>query len=84
MAASKMKNLPRNPAVNGTPASDTIAISMAKARKGERLARPLKSSMLFPGLLRHDDQDGETEQRHEQVSDEIKRDGRARQARRRR
>ncbi len=36
MAASKTRNLPRKPAVKGTPASDAIATSIAKARKGER------------------------------------------------
>ena len=70
-----MKNLPRNPAVNGTPASDAIAISMAKARKGERFARPLKSSMFSPVCLATTIEDGEAQQRHEQIGDEIKRDG---------
>ena len=54
---------------------------MAKARKGERLASPSKSEISFAGLLRDDDEHGEAEQRHEQISDEIKRDGLAIEAR---
>ena len=66
-----MKNFPRNPAVNGTPAREIIPINIAKARKGERLANPSKSVNLFPGLLGHNYQHCKAKQRHEQVCNEV-------------
>ena len=57
IAASKMKNLPRKPAVNGTPASEAMAMSMAKARKGERCARAVEIFDLHRRFAGHDDED---------------------------
>ena len=74
-----MKNLPKNPAVNGTPASDAMARSMAKGEKGRAFGQAVEVLDVFPGLPGHDDQDGKTQQRHEQVGDEIKRNGLSRE-----
>ncbi len=45
IAAKKIKNFPKKPAVNGRPASDAMAMSMAKARNGARLAKPSKTEI---------------------------------------
>ncbi len=41
----KMESLATNPAVGGTPASDSMKMAMAKASQGRRLASPEKREM---------------------------------------
>ena len=79
MAAANTKNLPKNPTVNGTPASESMATSIAKASHGERLPRPLKLRDIVAagGIGDHDD-DHETQQRHQQITGKVERDRRAR------
>ena len=66
-----MKNFPRKPAVNGTPASEIIPINMAKARNGERFAEASVIVDLLAGSVSDNDENGKTKQGHEQIGDEI-------------
>ena len=48
MADMKMKNFPKNPTVNGTPANEAMAMSMANERNGARFDKPAKSAISPP------------------------------------
>ena len=49
-ASVKIKNFPKKPAVNGTPAKDNIEIVKTKAKNGLFFDRPFKASKLSSGF----------------------------------
>ena len=68
------EKLAEKPAVNGTPASDTIANKHGEGEERRAFSQAVEVLDSFASLFANDDQHRKTEQRHEQISDEIKAD----------